>query len=95
MWASYGKQARKVKRGQGYTLDDATAAVKAEFSDPDVHMMCDVFLKVRRAELESRTRMDSAILAAYEKGQRAHTATNILHSHTEHIRKHEKIHPQT
>ena len=81
MWASYGRQARKVKRGQGYTLTDAAAAVKAEFTDADVHMMCDIFLNVRRADLESRSSMDRAILAAYEKGQRAHSMTNILDPH--------------
>ena len=75
MWAFYGREARKVHRGEVYTrqvADDATV-FKEQFTDDDVHMMCKTFLRVRTAHLAQRSTMDNAILAAYEKGQEAHT----------------------
>ena len=71
MWAFYGREARKAHRGDGEA--DAPSVFKEQFSDADVHMMCKTFLKVRTADLAQRSTMDNAILAAYEKGQEAHT----------------------
>ncbi len=86
MWAFYGREARKAHRGEVYNRQEPDVAnvFKEQFSDADVHMMCKTFLKVRKADLVSRCSMDNAILAAYEKGQRAHTATNKLDSHRAH-----------
>jgi hypothetical protein len=75
MWAFYGKQARMAKRDSKYTREDVEKAVKQQFLDADVHMMCDSFLKVRKADLATRRTMDDAILAAYEKGKKAHATT--------------------